>query len=303
METEEKNKTMMLSYYDLLRDILENGTDGDDRTGTGTRSLFGKQLRFDLSDGFPLLPGKYTPFKLVATELLWFLSGSTNNEDLRKLNGNNRDTIWEEWSSNGESVRSEKGSIGPLYPEQWREWFNISGDAVKTIDQIANLIEGIRRNPNSRRHIVSAWNVADLPDEHKSIQQNLDNNKMGLAPCHYCFQMDVTKGKLSCLVNIRSSDTFLGLPFNIASYALLTHMIAEVCNLKLGDLIVSIGNAHIYHNHIDQVNELLSRDLTAFPLPILHIERTIKSIDDFKLEDFKVINYQSYSSISAPVAI
>lgn len=294
---------MMSPYYDLLKDIMENGTDGDDRTGTGTRSLFGRQLRFDLNDGFPLLPGKFTPFKLVATELLWFLSGSTNNEDLRTLNGNDRDTIWEEWSSNGESVFSKKGEIGPLYSEQWREWLNVSCGAVKTIDQIANLIEGIRRNPNSRRHIVSAWNVADLPDENKSIQQNLDNNKMGLAPCHYCFQMDVTGDKLSCMVNIRSSDTFLGLPFNIASYALLTHMVAEVCNLGVGDLIVSIGNAHIYSNHFDQVNELLSRDLTAFPLPVLEIARTVKSIDDFKLYDFNVINYQSYSSILAPVAI
>ena len=294
METKEKNKTMMLPYYDLLRDILDNGTDGDDRTGTGTRSLFGKQLRFDLNDGFPLLTGKFTPFKLVAAELLWFISGSTNNNYLKTLNESDKDTIWEEWAL-------PFGNLGPIYGHQWRHWDE--GQYKDSYDQIASLIRGIKERPHSRRHIVSAWNPSALPDEDYSPKENVVDGFMALAPCHYSFQMDVTAGRLSCLVNIRSSDTFLGLPFNIASYALLTHMVAEVCDLQIGELIVSIGNAHIYSNHMEQVNELLSRDLTAFPLPIFEINRDVDSIDDFQLVDFQLTGYKSYPAIKASVAI
>lgn len=326
----------MKPFYDLLKDILDNGNDAGDRTGTGTRSVFGRQLRFDLNEGFPLLTGKFTPFKLVTNELLWFLSGSVNNEDLRKLNGNDRATIWEEWAD-------ENGSLGPMYSEQWRCWFNQSGEKLTEIDQIANLIEGLRKRPNSRRHVVSAWNVRDLPDESVSPQCNVHRGQMAIAPCHYSFQMDaqemtvgerieiyermlgrvdsfmsrqradshhsymdnfgVPRFKLSCLVNIRSSDTFLGLPFNTASYALLTHMIAQVVNMSVGELIVSIGNAHIYKNHIEQVNELLSRDLAAFPLPTLKLNDKIDSIDDFKMCDIDIIGYQSHPAIKAPVSV
>ena len=283
----------MKEYYDLLEDILLHGASSDDRTGVGTFSVFGRQLRFNLNEGFPLLPGKFTPFNLVAAELLWFLKGSTDNEELRALNGNNRATIWEEWVGEG-------GDLGPIYGQQWRSWL---GDYDGNADQIANLIEGIKKRPSSRRHIVSVWNVDYLPDEEVSPKRNVWNGQMALAPCHYAFQMHVSEGRLSCMVNMRSCDTFLGLPFNIASYALLTHMIAEVCNLTVGDLIFSLGDTHIYSNHIEQVNELLNRDHSKFPLSTLILKRTIDSIDDFTLNDFAVINYKSYGSIKAPVAI
>ena len=289
----------MKGYYDLLEEILLNGVKSDDRTGVGTYSLFGRQLRFNLNEGFPLLPGKFTPFNLVAAELLWFLKGSTDNEDLRALNGNDRPTIWEEWADSD-------GDLGPIYGHQWRRWWCDTriNEGEILVDQIANLIEGLKKRPFSRRHIVSAWNVADLPDESLSPQENVYRDKMALAPCHYTFQMYVDgDNRLSCLVNMRSSDTFLGLPFNIASYALLTHMIAEVCHLSVGDLIFSLGDVHIYSNHVDQVNELLDRDHYRFPLSTLVFKRTINSIDDFTLNDLAVINYKSYSSIQAPVAI
>lgn len=287
-------KESMGQYYDLLRDILETGEFNESRTGVDCRSVFGRSVRFDLSKGFPLLPGKHTSFKLIATELLWFLSGSTNNEDLRSLVGNNHRTIWEEW------VDSESGWLGPIYGKQWRGW----SDDKEAIGQIDALISGLKRNPSSRRHIVSAWNVSDLPDESLTPQQNVALGRMSLAPCHYSFQMNVSKGgRLSCLVNIRSSDTFLGLPYNIASYALLTHMIASLTDLSVGDLIVNIGNAHIYSNHLEQTSKLLSRDLSAFPLPTLIINRKVETIDDFKLGDFTVADYLSYSSIPAPVAV
>ena len=293
----------MACYYDLLAEILREPS-SNERTGTGARKVFGRQLRFNLNEGFPLLTGKHVPFKLVASELLWFLSGSTNNNDLRKLNGNDRSTIWEEWASDGKSGRSAKGALGPMYSEQWREWFYINGaGSIASIDQIVELIENIKKRPNSRRHLVSAWNVADLPDESISPQQNVDQGRMAIAPCHFSFQMDVNDDRLSCMVNMRSADMFLGVPFNIGSYALLTHMIAEVTGLCVGDLIVSMGNAHIYDNHVDQVKEMLCRDLTAFPLSTLMIKRKINSIDDFTLNDLEVINYKSHESIKASVAI
>lgn len=287
------NEIPMKCYYDLLEEILLHGVQSDDRTGVGTLSLFGRQLRFNLNEGFPLLPGKFTPFNLVAAELLWFLKGSTDNEELRALNGNERPTIWEEWQVNGE--------VGPMYGHQWRKWG--SHKHWDGIDQIQELIEGLKQRPNSRRHVVSAWNIDNLPDESKTPAENVLWKYMALAPCHYAFQMNVSEGRLSCLVNMRSSDTFLGLPFNIASYALLTHMVAKVCNLTVGDLIFSLGDAHIYRNHINQVNELLDRDHSVFPLSTLIFKRIIDSIDDFTLNDLAVIDYKSYSSIKAPVAI
>jgi len=289
----EAEKIPMKCYYDLLEDILENGVKSDDRTGTGTLSLFGRQLRFNLNEGFPLLPGKFTPFNLVAAELLWFLSGSTNNEELRELNGNGRATIWEEWAENS--------NVGPMYGFQWRKWGNHR--YWTGIDQILELVNGIKESPNSRRHIVSAWDVDHLPDEGLSPQDNVIAGNMALAPCHYSFQMNVSEGRLSCLVNMRSSDTFLGLPFNIASYALLTHLIAGVTGLSVGDLIFSLGDAHLYSNHIDQAKELLARDHSRFPLASLAINSKITSIDDFTLNDLTVIDYLSYGSIKAPVAI
>lgn len=289
------SKYPMAEYYDLLADILENGEESDDRTGTGTRSVFGRQMRFNLNEGFPLLTGKFTPFNLIAAELLWFLSGSTNNEELRKLNGNDRATIWEEWANS-------RGNLGPIYGKQWRHWDE--SQYAQGTDQIDELIEGLKSRPSSRRHLVSAWNASDLPYETLKPQENVAGGFMALAPCHFAFQMHVSKERrLSCHVNVRSSDTFLGLPFNIASYALLTHMVAEVTGLCVGDLIVTLGDAHIYNNHMNQVEELLSRDLTAFPLPTLVIKRPVESIDDFTMDDFTIINYQSWKAIKAPVSI
>jgi thymidylate synthase len=284
----------MNNYYELLEDILKNGKESDDRTGVGTLSVFGRQLRYDLNDGFPLLTGKHTSFRLIAAELLWFLSGSTDNEDLRRLNGDDRPTIWEEW-------QNERGGLGRIYGHQWRFWNE--GQYTAPIDQIAELIEGIIERPHSRRHVVSAWNASDLPCEDASPKENASVGLMSLAPCHYSFQMNVQDDKLSCLVNIRSSDTFLGLPFNIASYALLTHMIAKVTNLGVGELIVSLGNAHIYKNHIDQVKELLSRDRDTYPLPTLFLNANITDIDDFNMTDMMIVDYKSHPAIKAPVAI
>jgi len=313
----------MQCYYDLLQDILDNGNDSDDRTGTGTLSLFGKHLEFDLKKGFPLLPGKFTAFKLVANELLWFLSGSTNNEELRRMNGNDKPTIWSEWSL-------PNGELGPIYGKQMRDW--------NGIDQIAALIEGLKNKPFSRRHIVSAWNVADLPDESVSPQQNVSDNRMALAPCHAFFQFYVRKLSfhertkycvsdiqpseyyeeeyhkimddlktpryaLSCHLYQRSCDTFLGLPFNIASYALLTEMVANVVNMVPDMLHMSFGDTHLYKNHLVQANELLSRDLSLYPLPTLEIACGINNIDDYTYESFTLHNAISHARIPAPIAV
>jgi thymidylate synthase len=264
----------MRQYLDLLRDVLDNGAEKSDRTGTGTRSLFGRQLRFDLGDGFPLVTTKKLHTKSIVHELLWFLRGETNIAYLKE----NGVSIWDEWAD-------ADGDLGPVYGKQWRSWQGADG---KTIDQIAWLIDEIRRNPDSRRLVVSAWNVADLP-------------KMALAPCHCLFQFHVANGRLSCQLYQRSADVFLGVPFNIASYALLTHLIAQVCDLAPGDFVHSFGDVHLYNNHVEQARTQLARE--PLPLPKLKLNPDVKSIFAFRFEDIAVEGYQSYPAIKAPVAV
>jgi thymidylate synthase len=264
----------MKSYQDLMKKILEEGAPKSDRTGTGTRSLFGAQLRFDLSEGFPLVTTKKVHLKSIVHELLWFLKGDTNIRYLKE----NGVSIWDEWAD-------ENGNLGPVYGAQWRSWKNADG---KAIDQISSVIEQINKNPDSRRLIVSAWNVGEL-------------DKMALAPCHAFFQFYVAEGKLSCQLYQRSADFFLGVPFNIASYALLTMMIAQVCGLKCGDFVHTFGDLHLYSNHIEQAMLQLSRE--PKPLPTMKINPEVKSIFDFKFEDFVLENYDPHPAIKAPVAI
>ena len=264
----------MKQYLDLLNYVKDNGVKKEDRTGTGTLSIFGYQMRFDLNQGFPLLTTKKIHLKSIIHELLWFLTGNTNIKYLK----DNGVSIWDEWAD-------KNGDLGPVYGSQWRSWPSHDG---QPIDQIKNLIEGIKINPDSRRLIVSAWNVAEI-----------DNMK--LPPCHAFFQFYVADDKLSCQLYQRSADIFLGVPFNIASYALLTKMIAQVCNIKCGDFIHTLGDAHIYVNHINQVNEQLSR--TPKTLPKMNINPLIKDIFQFKYEDFNLINYNPDSLIKAPVAV
>tara|TARA_B100000965_G_scaffold395842_1_gene409921 strand:- start:92 stop:928 length:837 start_codon:yes stop_codon:yes gene_type:complete len=275
-------------YLDLLQKILDEGEVKDDRTGTGTKSFFGHQMRFDLSQGFPILTTKKIFFKGVIYELLWFLDGSTDNT-LLKENGVH---IWDEWET-------EKGDLGPIYGFQWRNW--VDQNNGQHIDQIEQVIEQIQSNPSSRRIIVNAWNVADLPDESISPQENVKLGKMSLAPCHALFQFFVSQGKLSCQLYQRSCDTFLGLGFNIASYSLLTHMIAQQCDLSVGDFIWTGGDVHLYLNHLDQANQQLKRE--PYPLPKLKINRKPASIFDYEYEDFELINYESHPHISAPISI
>lgn len=264
----------MRQYHELLEHVLQHGEERPDRTGTGIRSVFGHQSRYDLSDRFPLLTSKRVHVRSVVAELLWFVSGKTNIDDLHQ----NGCTIWDEWADN-------KGDLGPVYGKQWRSW---QGQDGETIDQIDNLISEIRENPHSRRLVVSAWNVGDL-------------DKMALPPCHLLFQFYISQGRLSCQLYQRSADLFLGVPFNIASYALLTHMIAHVCDLEVGEFIHTIGDAHIYNNHVSQVDQLLSR--TPPELPMLKINRARQSIDDFEFDDFSFENYTPLSAIKAPVAV
>ncbi|WP_025716115.1 thymidylate synthase [Paenibacillus sp. 1-18] len=264
----------MRSYLELLEDILENGVKKEDRTGTGTLSVFGRQLRFDLAKGFPLVTTKRVHLKSVIHELLWFLRGDTNISYLKE----NGVTIWDEWAD-------EHGNLGPVYGSQWRSWETPDG---QYIDQISNVIESIKSNPDSRRHIVSAWNVAQI-------------ESMKLPPCHFVFQFYVAGGKLSCMLTMRSVDTFLGLPFNIASYALLTHMVAQQCGLEPGEFIWSGGDVHIYSNHMQQVHTQLERE--PYPLPQLKILRKPDSIFDYTYEDFVFENYKYHPGIKAPVAI
>ena len=264
----------MKEYLDLLSYVKDNGVKKEDRTGTGTLSTFGYQLRFNLESNFPLLTTKKIHLKSVIHELLWFLTGNTNIKYLK----DHGVSIWDEWAD-------ENGDLGPVYGSQWRSWPTSDG---QSIDQIKNLIEGIKNNPNSRRLIVSAWNVAEI-----------DNMK--LPPCHAFFQFYVADNKLSCQLYQRSADIFLGVPFNIASYALLTKMIAQVCGLKSGDFVHTLGDAHIYLNHIDQVNEQLSR--SPKKLPIMKINPSIKNIFEFKFEDFELINYDPDPLIKAPIAV
>jgi thymidylate synthase len=264
----------MQQYLDLLQHILDKGTEKTDRTGTGTKSVFGYQMRFNLQDGFPLVTTKKVHLKSIIYELLWFLKGETNIAYLKE----NGVSIWDEWAN-------EVGELGPVYGKQWRSW---EGKDGKVVDQITDLIAQIKKNPDSRRLIVSAWNVADLPE-------------MALMPCHTLFQFYVANGRLSCQLYQRSADVFLGVPFNIASYALLTLMIAQVCELEPGDFVHTFGDTHIYNNHMEQVKLQLSRQ--PFTLPTMKLNPAVRNIFDFKFEDFSLENYQSHPAIKAPVAV
>ena len=278
----------MQQYLNLLQKILNEGEVKEDRTGTGTRSFFGHQMRFNLNDGFPLLTTKKIFFKGVVHELLWFLNGSTDNNELK----DNGVHIWDEWED-------ESGDLGPIYGYQWRQW--LDQNSGESIDQIQNVIDQLRNNPSSRRIIVSAWNVADLPDESISPQDNVKNNKMALAPCHALFQFFVSQGALSCQLYQRSCDTFLGLGFNIASYSLLTHMLAQQCDLNVGDFIWTGGDVHLYLNHMEQAKEQLSRE--PYELPKLNIKRKPDSIYNYAYDDFELVNYQCHPHIKAPISI
>ena len=278
----------MQQYLDLLQKILDEGQIKEDRTGTGTRSFFGHQMRFNLNDGFPILTTKKIFFKGVVYELLWFLDGSTNNKKLK----DNDVHIWDEWED-------ESGDLGPIYGYQWRHW--LDHNTGKSIDQIENVVDQLKNNPSSRRIIVSAWNVADLPDEKISPQDNVMNHKMALAPCHAFFQFFVSQDALSCQLYQRSCDTFLGLGFNIASYSLLTHMLAQQCDLELGEFIWTGGDVHLYLNHLEQAKEQLAR--TPYSLPKLRIKTKPDSIFDYAYDDFELINYQCHPHIPAPISI
>lgn len=278
---------MEQQYLNLLRDILENGTQKGDRTGTGTLSVFGRMYRHDLSKGFPLLTTKRLHIRSIIHELLWFLQGGTN---IRYLNDNGV-TIWDEWAT-------KTGDLGPIYGAQWRNW---QGDDGKIYDQVQGVIQSIKTNPNSRRHIINAWNVAYLPDESKSPQQNVLDGKMALAPCHVMYQFWVANGKVSGMVTQRSGDVFLGIPYNVASLGFLTHMIAQQTNLQVGEIVHSIGDLHIYNNHMDQVKLQLSR--TPKALPELEFARKPDSILDYRFEDFIIKGYDPYPAIAAPIAI
>ena len=264
----------MQQYLDLLKHILENGTDKSDRTGTGTRSVFGYQMRFNLQEGFPMVTTKKLHLRSIIHELLWFLKGETNIKYLKEHGV----SIWDEWAD-------ESGELGPVYGKQWRSWQSADG---KTHDQIVDLIEQIKKNPDSRRLIVSAWNVGEL-------------SQMALMPCHTLFQFYVADNKLSCQLYQRSADVFLGVPFNIASYALLTMMVAQVCNLSLGDFVHSFGDVHLYNNHFEQAKLQLTR--TPYPLPSMKINPNVQDIFGFTFEDFELVNYQSHPAIKAPVAV
>ncbi len=264
----------MLQYHTLLQHIIDHGAEKTDRTGTGTKSIFGYQMRFNLAEGFPMVTTKKLHLKSIIYELLWFLNGDTN---IKYLNENGV-RIWDEWAD-------ANGDLGPVYGKQWRSWEGANG---VVIDQISELIQQIKKTPDSRRLIVSAWNVGDL-------------SKMALMPCHNMFQFYVADGKLSCQLYQRSADVFLGVPFNIASYALLTMMIASICDLEYGDFVHSFGDVHLYNNHIEQANLQLSR--THFPLPTMKINKGVKDIFSYQFSDFTLENYQSHPSIKAPVAV
>ena len=274
----------MKQYLDLVNHVLKSGNEKSDRTGTGTKSVFGYQMRFDLSEGFPMVTTKKLHLKSIVYELLWFLKGDTN---IKYLNENGV-KIWDEWADSN-------GDLGPVYGFQWRNWNN------NGIDQIVDVIESLKSNPNSRRMLVTAWNPGVLPNTNKSFEENVANGKAALPPCHAFFQFYVHNNKLSCQLYQRSADIFLGVPFNIASYALLTEMIAHVCGYESGDFIHTFGDAHIYNNHIDQLNLQSSRKIRK--LPILKIKRKVTDIFDFKFEDFEILNYNQHPHIKGKVAI
>lgn len=276
-------------YLSLLRDVIDHGMDRDDRTGVGTRSVFGRQVRFDLGAGFPLVTTKRIHLKSVIQELLWFLSGSTDNGVLRSAGV----SIWNAWAA-------EDGGLGPIYGAQWRSWRCPDG---RTIDQLGELVEAIRRRPDSRRLVVSAWNPADLPDETQGPQANVAAGRMALAPCHCLFQFYVAQGRLSCQLYQRSADLFLGVPFNIASYALLTHLIAQQCDLEVGDFVHSFGDLHLYRNHL--THEILFAQLAREPrpLPRLRLKRRPPSLFDYRFDDIEVLGYDPHPPIRAPIAV
>jgi thymidylate synthase len=277
----------MENYHHLLREILARGHRKSDRTGTGTISRFGHQLRFDLAEGFPAVTTKKLHLRSIIIELLWFLRGETNIAYLRQ----NGVTIWDEWAT-------ESGELGPVYGAQWRNWVTADG---RHIDQISGLLRDLRQKPDSRRHIISAWNPGVLPDESISPRENAAAGLQALPPCHTLFQFYVADGKLSCQMYQRSADVFLGLPFNIASYALLTLMIAQVSDLQPGDLVLTLGDAHIYLNHLDQVQTQLARQ--PYPLPQMHLNPEVRDLFAFRYEDFELRNYQCHPHISAPIAV
>ncbi len=274
----------MKQYLNLVQEVLDNGVQKGDRTGTGTKSIFGHQMRFNLAEGFPLVTTKKVHLKSIIHELLWFLRGDTNIAYLKE----NGVRIWDEWAD-------ENGDLGPVYGHQWRNW-NSEG-----IDQIKEVIDTLKTNPNSRRMMVTAWNPSVLPDTSVSFAENVANNKAALPPCHSLFQFYVADGKLSCQLYQRSADVFLGVPFNIASYALLTMMVAQVCNLEPGDFVHTFGDVHIYNNHIDQVNLQLQRE--PLPLPIMKINPEIKDIFEFTYDDFSLENYESHPAIKGKVSV
>jgi thymidylate synthase len=277
----------MKTYLQLLQDILEKGSRKEDRTGTGTISLFGYQMRFDLAEGFPCVTTKKLHLRSIIHELLWFLKGDTNIAYLKE----NGVSIWDEWAD-------ENGNLGPVYGAQWRDWLAPDG---RHIDQLSLLLEDLRNRPESRRHIISAWNPAVLPDETRSPQENARAGLQALPPCHMMFQFHVANGKLSCQMYQRSADVFLGVPFNIASYALLTMMMAQVLDLEPGDFIISLGDAHIYLNHLEQVNTQLSR--STFPLPLMKINPDRKDLFGFVYDDFDLQGYQCHAGIKAPISV
>jgi thymidylate synthase len=274
----------MKQYHDLVKHVLENGIQKGDRTGTGTKSVFGYQMRFDLNDGFPMVTTKKLHFKSIVYELLWFLKGDTNIVYLKE----NDVKIWNAWAN-------DNGDLGPVYGHQWRNWNS------EEIDQISELITALKTTPNSRRLLISAWNPSVLPDTTKSFAENIENGKVALPPCHAFFQFYVADGKLSCQLYQRSADIFLGVPFNIASYALLTMMIAQVCDLGVGEFIHTFGDAHIYNNHFEQVALQLSRE--PFPLPKMILNPEIKNIFDFTFEDFTLEGYEAHPNIKGEVAV
>lgn len=277
----------MKQYLELIKHIKTNGVRKGDRTGTGTLSVFGYQMRFNLVDGLPLVTTKKCHLKSIIHELLWFLNGDTNTRYLKE----NGVSIWDEWAD-------EDGDLGPVYGHQWRSW---PTPDEESIDQITQVVDQLKTNPNSRRLIVSAWNPADLPDESVSPQENVKVGKMALAPCHAFFQFYVADGKLSCQLYQRSADVFLGVPFNIASYSLLTMMIAQACGYELGDFIHTLGDAHLYLNHLEQADVQLGRE--PYPLPTMRINPDVKNLFAFRYEDFELVNYKAHPHIKAPVAV
>jgi len=277
----------MKAYLELLQDVIDNGVQKGDRTGTGTKSVFGRMVRYNLAEGFPLLTTKKLHVRSILHELLWFLKGETNTKYLK----DNGVTIWDEWAT-------PEGELGPVYGYQWRNWPDGKGGHI---DQIAALVEGLKNNPDSRRHIFHAWNVAQLPDETIKPWENAERGKMALPPCHLLYQFYVVDGKLSAMLYIRSNDLFLGNPYNTASLAFLTHMLAQQCGYEPGEIVISMADLHLYTNHLEQADLQLSRE--PGPLPKLVIHRQPESIFDYKFEDFEIIDYHPQAHIAAPIAI